>query len=115
MEPNIPVYGGSMYGDNTAVTHSQPDDNLVVYCTLKKQQLYKPALSPALNAKQVCSACCHSHSLLYLIYSCFFVAYLVCIFCFTQFFVVICISAVTHIFRCFVQAVSYFLVLVYLA
>ncbi|KAK8735056.1 hypothetical protein OTU49_005805 [Cherax quadricarinatus] len=49
VEPNIPVYG-SMYGDNSMV--EQPDDNLVLYCTLKKQQLYKPALSPAVNSKQ---------------------------------------------------------------
>ncbi|XP_071549692.1 roundabout homolog 2-like [Panulirus ornatus] len=49
VEPNIPVYG-SMYGDNNAV--EQPNDNLVLYCTLKKQQLYKPSLSPALSTKQ---------------------------------------------------------------
>ncbi|XP_063607751.1 roundabout homolog 2-like [Penaeus indicus] len=49
VEPNIPVYG-SMYGDNSMV--GQADDNLVTYSTLKKQQLYKPTLSPALNAKQ---------------------------------------------------------------
>ncbi|XP_069160302.1 roundabout homolog 2 [Procambarus clarkii] len=49
VEPNIPVYG-SMYGDNNVM--NQPDDNLVLYCTLKKQQLYKPSLSPALNTKQ---------------------------------------------------------------
>ncbi|XP_042204885.1 roundabout homolog 2-like [Homarus americanus] len=49
VEPNIPVYG-SMYGDSNAV--EKPDDNLVLYCTLKKQQLYKPSLSPALNSKQ---------------------------------------------------------------
>ncbi|CAL4087767.1 unnamed protein product, partial [Meganyctiphanes norvegica] len=48
--PNIPVYGnGSLYGDNSSIIE---DNNMVVYCTLKKQQLYKPNLSPALSAKQ---------------------------------------------------------------
>lgn len=55
VDQNIPVYG-SMYGDGTTVDHHHhpmQEDNLVLYCTLKKQQLYKPSISPALNAKQV--------------------------------------------------------------
>ncbi|KAK3860668.1 hypothetical protein Pcinc_033293 [Petrolisthes cinctipes] len=54
VDQNIPVYG-SMYGDGTSMDHHHHpmrEDNLVLYCTLKKQQLYKPSLSPALNAKQ---------------------------------------------------------------
>ena len=55
MEQNIPVYS-SMYGDNTMVgglLGGNAEDNLVMYCTLKKQQLYKSSLSPALSTKQV--------------------------------------------------------------
>ncbi|XP_064080611.1 roundabout homolog 2-like [Macrobrachium nipponense] len=50
VEPNIPVYD-SMYGDNSGV--HQGDDNLVLYCTLKKQHLHKPTLSPAGANKQI--------------------------------------------------------------
>ncbi|XP_076059982.1 roundabout homolog 2-like [Oratosquilla oratoria] len=49
VEPNIPVYSG-MYGETGLNVNN--DDNLVLYCTLKKQQLYKPSMSPALATKQ---------------------------------------------------------------
>ncbi|RXG58675.1 hypothetical protein Avbf_14345, partial [Armadillidium vulgare] len=47
VEPNIPVYS-SMYGDSNLTG----EDNIDLYCTLKKQQLYKSTISPSIATKQ---------------------------------------------------------------